>query len=287
MRHLFPYLIILPGLIFYLLFTVYPIYSQFQISFLHWVVTPGAVSPFVGLANYIQAFHDPVVLVAARNTALYIIATVPPQMILGMIAAYLLVTKIPGAAIWRAAIFLPVITSWVVVSYLFSYLFNSQEGLVNGALSVLLHKDIVIPWLQDTWTANGVIWLLAVWKGIGWSMVVFLAAFMNLPKDQIESARVDGASSLRVWWHVILPSLRPVITFVFVMLVIGGTQAFISIFLMTQGGPANSTQVMLTYSYQQAFVFFNFSYAAAIASIMAVLTFGLSVLFIRVLRERG
>lgn len=281
-----PYLFILPGVAFYLIFTIYPVLRQAEMSFQHWQPVPGTPTPFVGLSNYARALHDPVVRTAAINSLLYTLVTVPTQMLLGLAAANLLHRRLPGRWIWRTLIYLPVVTSWVIASYVFAYLFNTDEGLVNAVLSALAGHAVTIDWLQNTWTSFAVIWLLAVWKGIGWSMVMFLAGLTALDRSVVESGQVDGARGWRLWWHIILPGIRPTTIFVFVMLVIGSLQAFLSIFLLTSGGPYNSTQVLLTYTYQVAFSFFDFGYAAALATMLGVALFLLSAAEIRLLRER-
>lgn len=285
-RRLLPYALVLPAIAFYSLFAVYPILKQAQISLYNWNIMPHAVSTFEGLANYIQAFHDPVVASAAWNNVLYVFVTVPSQMILGLMAAHLLHRKLPGQGIWRTLVYLPVITSWVIVSYVFAYIFNSQGGAANALLADFFGPHFNIDWLQNTWTAWIVIWLLAIWKGIGWSMVMFLAALSGLPKEVLEASFVDGASGIRHWWHVVLPMILPTVVFVGVMLIMGGLQAFISIFLMTGGGPINSTQVILTYTYDQGFSFFNFGYSGALATMTGIVLFGLSIVEIRVLKSR-
>jgi multiple sugar transport system permease protein len=281
-----PYLFLLPGLAFYLIFTMYPVLRQVEMSFQHWQPVPGTPTPFVGLANYARALRDPVVHTAAINSVLYTVVTVPTQMFLGLVAANLLHKYLPGRGIWRTLIYLPVVTSWVIASYVFAYLFNTNEGLVNALLGTFAGHTVSVGWLQNTWSSFVVIWLLAVWKGIGWSMVMFLAGLTALDRSVVESGQVDGAHGWRLWWHVILPGIRSTTIFVFVMLVIGSLQAFLSIFLLTSGGPYNSTQVLLTYTYQTAFSFFDFGYAAALASMLAIALFLLSAAEIRLLRER-
>ena len=279
-----PYLLIAPAAVFYAVFTIYPVFRQFDVSFFDWHVFPGSASPFVGWSNYSAIFHDPVVRTAAFNSFLYIVVTVPLQMALGLFAAAVLTDKLPGSTLWRAIVFIPVVTSWVVVSYVFAYLFNGESGLVNTIIGLFAGHRVHIDWLGQTWTANVVIWLLGIWKGVGWSFIIFLAALDGVPRETLEAARVDGATEPRVWRHVVIPSIRASITFVVVLLVIGGATVFTQIYLMTQGGPYDSTQVLYTYAYQQAFVNLAFGYAAALASLMAVVLFGFSVLEIRVLR---
>ncbi len=269
----------------YAVFMVYPIYRQFDISFYDWHIFPGIPNPGVGFANYTRLFNDPAVRTAALNTLLFTVITVPVQMVLGLLAAALLTDRLPGRGLLRGLIFIPVVTSWVVVSYIFAYIFAEQGGLANAVLSVFAGHTVRIDWLAQRWTGNAVIWMLSIWKGVGWSFVMFLAALDGVPRVLVEASRVDGAPERRVWWHVVLPNIRPAIVFVLVLLVIGASQVFTQVYLLTKGGPYGSTQVLLGDAYQQAFTFFNFSYAAAIASVMAVVVLALSVLQIRVLRE--
>jgi multiple sugar transport system permease protein len=282
-----PYALILPAAAMYALFTVYPIFRQFDISFFNWHVFPGAENPFLGFSNFTAAFRDPVVRTATLNTALYVVITVPAQMLLGLFAAAILSDRLPAAGLWRALIFIPVVTSWVIVSYVFAYIFNDQGGVANGLLSLFAGHQVSIDWLAQTWTANAVIWMVGIWKGVGWSFVMFLAALDGVPREIVEAGRVDGATELRLWRRIVIPAIRPTFVFVFVLLVIGGTQVFTQVYLMTGGGPYNSTQVLFTYAYQQAFTNFEFGYAAAIASMIAVVVFGLSVAEIQLLRRRN
>jgi multiple sugar transport system permease protein len=285
-RFVTPYLLLAPAVIIYAIFTIYPIYRQFDISFYDWHIFPGASNPFLGWSNYTAIFHDPVIRTAAFNSFLFIVITVPIQMAIGLFAAATLTDRLPGSMFWRAAVYIPVVTSWVVVSWVFSYIFASQGGVMNAVAGFFVGHSVSVDWTAQTWTANGVIWLLSIWKGVGWSFIIFLAALDGIPRQLLESARIDGASEFKVWRHVVLPSIRPAVTFVTVLLVIGAAQVFTQIFEITKGGPYNSTQSLMTYMYQQAFSNFAFGYAAALASLLAVVLFGFSALEIRILRNQ-
>ena len=221
-RRAVPYLLLLPAVVVYGVFTVYPVFRQFELGFFNWHIFPGASNPFVGLSNYTQLFHDPIVRTAAFNSFLFIVVTVPLQMAIGMFAAAVLTDRLPGSVLWRAAVYIPVVTSWVVVSWVFSYIFSSQGGVANALVGFFAGHTVSIDWTAKTWTANAVIWLLSIWKGMGWSFIIFLAALDGVPRELMEAARIDGASERRVWRHVVIPSLRTAITFVLVLLVIGG-----------------------------------------------------------------
>jgi multiple sugar transport system permease protein len=282
-----PYALLLPAAALYAIFIVYPIYRQFDISFYDWHIFPGAANPGVGFSNFSAIFRDPAMGTAAVNTLLFVLITVPIQIVLGLGAAAIMTDRMPARGLLRGLIFIPVITSWVVVAYVFAYIFAPQGGLANAVIGFFAGHTVRTDWLAQRWTGEAVIWIVSIWKGIGWSFIMFLAALDGVPRNLLEAARVDGAREPRVWRHVILPSIRPTLAFVLVLLLIGASQVWIQVFLLTQGGPYGSTQVLLGVAYQQAFTFFQFSYGAAIASLMAVVVLVFSIFNIRMLRGRA
>jgi multiple sugar transport system permease protein len=275
---------IAPGFLLFAGLIVYPMVRAFQMSFYDWSVVAGTASRFTGFDNYVKAYHDPVFWRAAANSAVYMAFTVPPQVVLGLLVAMLLNNRAPGRALFRVLFYLPVVTSWVVVSLLFQYLF-ADSGLVNWMLHDVAHLTSgPTPWLAGRWTGMAVVSALGVWKGVGWSMMIFLAALQGVPKELLESAAMDGAGPWQRFRAVTLPAVRPAAVFVTVMLVIGGFNAFTSVLLVTGGGPADSTQVLLTYMYQQAFKNLAFGYGSAIAVLLTLLVFALSMIQLRVFR---
>jgi len=282
------YLFLAPGFLLFALVVLYPIARAFQISLYNWSIVPTQASHFIELDNYQRAFHDPVFWRALENTAFYMGLTVPVQMALGLGAAVLLDTRLPARPLLRTLYYLPVVTSWVVVSLLFRYLFLTDGGLVNWILHDQLHVlNHNVAWLGSRWTAMTALSILGIWKGVGWSMVIFLAALQGVPRELHEAAAVDGANAGRRFVSVSLPALRPVIAFVTVMLVIGGFNVFISVFLITNGGPLDSTQVLLTYMYRQAFTFLDFGYGSAISFTLTLIVAVLSLVQLRVFRDRS
>jgi multiple sugar transport system permease protein len=280
-----PYLFLLPGFALYALVLLYPIARAFQISLYDWQILPGAVSDFVGLDNYTRALHDPTFWHALGNSAVYMAATVPAQIVLGLLVAVLLDARMPVRAVFRVLYYLPVVTSWVVVSLLFRYLFSSDTGLANWVLQQGHVVDHDVNWLQQRWTAMLVISLLGIWKGIGWSMVIFLAALQGVPRELHEAAAIDGAGAWGRFRTVSLPAIRATVAFVAIMLVIGGFNVFISVYLMTNGGPAGETEVLLTYMYRQAFDFLDFGYGSALAFTLTLIVLALSVVQMRIFRR--
>ena len=288
LRRLLPiYLLILPGMALFLLWTLYPLFDALVMSFFTWNPNPTGTSTFIGWANYARALADPIFWQAFGNVILYTLGTVPAQMILGLAVALLLDRTLVARGIFRVLYYLPVITSWVVVSFIFEYLFNSQGGPVDWFFGDVLH---VIPgslnWLGSTTLALPTLMILGIWKGIGWNMVVFLAGLQSIPVELYEASQVDGASGWARLRYITLPLLRPVITFVAVMLVIGAFGSFIQMFIMTGGGPEHSTETLLTYGYTNAFSSFDFGYGAAITYIFAAFVFVISLVQIRLLRRK-
>jgi multiple sugar transport system permease protein len=282
-----PYLFLLPGVLLFGIFILFPIVQALQMSLYDWNILRGAASDFVGFDNYARAFADDRFWLSLSNSGIYMLLTVPPQIVIGLAVAMLLRSKAPAQPLFRVLFYLPVVTSWVVVSLLFKYLF-ADEGLVNFALGDILHlTDGDTSWLSDRWTGLVAICALGVWKGIGWSMMIFLAALQGVPQSLEEAAEMDGAN----WWQrfkvVTLPAIWPAMLFVIVMLVIGGFNVFTSVLLMTAGGPGGQTEVLLTYMYQQAFSNLDFGYGSALAVILTVIVFVISVVQLRAFRDRG
>jgi multiple sugar transport system permease protein len=273
------YLFLAPGFLLFALIILFPIVRAFQISLYQWSIVPGTASKWLGLHNYDRAIHDPLFWRGLENAGFYMAVTVPAQIVLGLAVAVLLDAKMPGRGFFRAVYYLPVVSSWVVVSLLFRYLFITEGGLVNGAL------HLNVDWLGERWNAMLVLSLLGVWKGIGWSMVIFLGALAGVPRELHEAAAVDGAGAWARFRAVSLPAIRPVIAFVTILLVIGGFNVFISVYLITQGGPLQETQVLLTYMYQQAFSFLDFGYGSALAFILTMIVFVLAIVQLRLFRR--
>ncbi|NTV36020.1 MAG: sugar ABC transporter permease, partial [Anaerolineaceae bacterium] len=238
-RRIIPYCFLLPGVALFIIFQLYPLLKGLQMSFFHWQIMPGKVSQFIGFDNYTRAFNDPIFLLAAKNTAIYALITVPGQMILAMLAALLLNAIPKGKGIFRTIYYIPVITSWVIVSLIIRYLFQSPDGVINYLLLDLFHviKEPIF-WLSDIRYAFIPIWVLGIWKGIGWSMVIYLAALQSIPKELEEVAAIDGATAWDRFWHLTLPLISPTVVFTLVMLLIGSFNVFLSVYLITGGGPA-------------------------------------------------
>lgn len=281
-----PYLFLAPGFALFAALIIYPTMRAFQMSLYDWNIVAGASSRFIGLNNYRQAFHDPIFWRALVNSGAYMAITVPVQIVLGLGVALLLRAQASGRVLFRVLFYLPVVTSWVVVSLLFQYLF-ADAGLINYGLHSVHATNGHTSWLSGRWTAMIAIAALGVWKGIGWSMIIFLAALQGVPRELEEASAVDGAGAWQRFRVVTMRAIWPSVVFVTVMLVIGGFNVFTSVLLMTNGGPADQTQVLLTYMYKQAFTNLDFGYGSAIAVVLTVLVFVLSIFQLRIFRENA
>lgn len=280
-----PYLFLAPGMVLFTLTILYPIARALQISFYNWALVPGAPSKFVGLDQYSREIHDPIFWLSLVNALFYMAFTVPLQIVFGLMVAVLLDSKIPGRGLFRALFYLPVVTSWVVVTLLFKFLFSTNSGFVNWVLHDGIHLvNHDIGWLDSRWPAMVTVGLLGVWKGVGWSMLIFLAALQGVPADLKEAAAVDGAGAWRSFLHVTLPAIRLAVAFVTIMLVIGGLNVFTSVYVMTNGGPQQQTEVVLSYMYHQAFEFIDFGYGSAIAFTLSIIVFAVSFVQMRLFR---
>ncbi len=292
LRRLLPiYGLILPGLLLFATWALIPVLESFVMSFTDWKLRGD--SSFVGLDNYVRALHDPLFWRALSATVGYTVVTVAGQLVLGLGAALLLNEKIHGRSVFRLVYYLPVITSWVIVSLIFVWLYNGQSGVLNWLLKdVLGIIDKNVAWLAEPATALWAIAILGVWKGIGWTMVVYLAGLQGVPHELHEAAAIDGAGTWARFRNVTIPFLRATTTFLLIVLTIGGFSAFISIFVMSTaavgqlGGPLNSTEVVLTYTWKQAFQEIDLAYGAALSFMIAAVVAAISVVEFRFARQQ-
>lgn len=279
-------ILILPGLLFFGIFTFYPIVRLFWMSFFKWDFGSFLDQGFIGLQNYKEVLTDGYFQTAFANTIVYALITVPAQMILGLMTAMLINSVTHAKIFFRVSYYLPVITSWVIASLVFKYVFNT-EGLLNYFLSDVIHiTQENIHWLDSRWGGMTVAMLLGIWKGIGWNMVVFLAAIQQVSQDLYESASLDGAGAWQKFVHVTIPGIKGTILFALVMLTIGGFNVYTSIKLITDGKPGHSTDVVLTWMYYKAFSNAKFGYAAALSFIIALVLAVLAVLQFRLMRNK-
>jgi len=281
-------LLLIPGLAVLVLFTFYPIIKMAVMSFFDWKIGYSQTSRFVGLKNYVDVFTDPIARTALVNTLYYALITVPMQIALGLLTALLIYGIKKFSLTFRLLYYLPVITSWVVVALLFRYIFSNQ-GLLNYIITDVLHiSDKPVGWLSTRWPALTATTILGIWKGIGWNMVVFLAALHAVPVELFEAASIDGANSVQKFFYITLPNIKGTILFALVMLFIGAFNTFTPINVITGGNPAHQTEVVLTWMYFQTFgTVGKMGYSAALSVIISLIVSVIAVILFRVIKPES
>ena len=278
--------LILPGLLIFTVFTVYPIIRLFWMSLCDMQFSSMLQQPFAGLKNYREVFSDSVFWTVFANSIVYTLVTVPGQMIIGLLIALLLNGIKRFSVAFRVVNYLPVVTSWVIASLVFRYIFNT-EGMLNYFLWKIAGITASnVRWLDTRWGGLTVAMLLGIWKGIGWNMVIFLAALQQVPQDLYEAAEIDGCGSWKKFISVTLPCIRGTILFALIELTIGGFNVYTSIKMITGGKPAHQTDTLLTWMYYKAFSTGNFGYASALSFVMAFALGLLAIVQFRLMRNR-
>lgn len=251
---------IFPALIGTFIFIIIPVFFSFGLSFLKWDLINKA--EFVGFNNYIDIFSSPIFGKILLNTIVYAISTSILAVIIPLVLACILNSKIRGSDFFKTAYFLPFITPMIVIAVVWQWIFDPNIGILNH----ILHLNI--NWLYDKSFAMPAIIIVSVWKLIGYNMVIFLAGLSALNQSLFEVARIDGANAYQTFRHVTVPLLSPTIFFVVVITCISSFQVFDLVYMMTQGGPLDSTNVLVYAVYKNAFEFFKIGTASAIAYVL-------------------
>lgn len=251
---------ILPVLLGTLIFIVIPVICSFGLSFTKWDL----LNPirFVGLDNYKEIFSEALFFKIFWNTVVFAISTSVLGVIIPLILACILNSKIRGSEFYKTAYFLPFITPMIVIGVVWEWIFDPNIGLLNHILH--LH----INWLYDTHFAMPALIIVSVWKLIGYNMVIFLSSLSGISQSMFEAAKIDGATPFQTFKNVTIPLLSPSIFFVVIITAISSFQVFDLIYLMTQGGPLDSTNVLVYAIYKNAFEYFNVGKASAIAYVL-------------------
>ncbi len=280
-------LFLAPAIIILSLFFFLPVIAGFALSVTDFdLYTLGDVHNlrFVALRNYRELFANPVFWTAFGNTMYFALVGGPLTVAVSLFAALLVNARLTRwKALFRTIYFAPVVTTLVAVAVVFKYLYHPRFGIINLALGAL---HLPQPdWLGDPHFAMPAIILLAVWKGFGYTMIIFIAGLQNIPEELYEAARLDGAGAWGQFRHVTLPMLGPTFLFVGVVVAIGQLQIFAEPYVMTQGGPLNKTLTIVMMMYQQGFKFWRMGYAAAVAFIL-FLVIGVATLLQMRLQEK-
>jgi ABC-type sugar transport system permease subunit len=271
------YLLLSPFLALFILVLAYPLLYSLYVSFFDATLNQAPV--FVGFGNFAKLFTDAEFLQSVRNTAFYAVFVVIGETVLPLFMAIAMNEALPFRTALRAAFFLPVVTSWTIISLIWVMLF-SQQGLANSVVQMLGLPTQ--PFFSDPGQAMWIIIAVGIWRNLGYYMVIYLAALQGVPQELYEAAAIDGATKLRQIWHVAIPALRPVIYFVITVTIIRSFQLFEQPFIMTNGGPLNATLSIVQLLYRHAFTNLEFGYGSAIATFLLVLLVALALVNKRV-----
>ena len=291
-RSRIPYIFLIPFFLNFAIFSVFTLGFGFYMSFTNWnPLHPIHKAKWIGLANYVEALtDDPVFLLALKNAFIYVLYE-PICILIGFFFALVLNTAIKGRSVFRTIFFIPVITSTVAISMVWLWLYDYRRGPFNHILKLLglpfqhwLSHIEVFPGVPQALTS---IMLMSIWQWIGLNVIIFLAALQSIPKEYHEAARVSGANIWNRFRHITVPLVKPAILFCAITATAGSLQVFTEIFMMTRGGPVQSTQVPVLWMYTQAFSFQRFGYGAALSYIFFAIIIAISLIEIRILRRGG
>ncbi len=260
------WLFLAPALLLLALFTFWPVLWGGYLAFTEYkIITPPT---WVGLQNFEDLFEDPVFFVSLKNSLLYLLI-VPAIQLGAIVLAVLVNNSLPGIRLFRAAFYIPVVTSVSVVGIMWGWMYNEQ-GLVNAVLQALRVINEPIGWLSDDRIALFSLMLVTLWRGLGWYMVLYLAALQAIPNDIVEAAVLDGANRRQRFWRITIPMIMPTILLCTVLSTLSAMKVLEEVLIMTKGGPVSSTYTGLYYAYDQGIRAFNFPRALAASMVVSL-----------------
>jgi ABC-type sugar transport system permease subunit len=279
----FAWLSLLPALGFFAVFVGFPMAYALYLSFHDWNMTTPTPN-WVGLENYAALIDDELFVRSLLQTTLFTLGITACIIVFSLAVALLIDQKLRLIRLYRAILYLPAVTSLVAIGIVWVWMYDPEYGLIN---QLLRKADIVGPlWLADTRLALLSLVITAAWRNVGYFATIFLAGLQSIDTMYYEAAKIDGADAWDCFWRITLPLLRPTILFVVVMSVILSFQVFALVYVMTGGGPAGSTSVIVFYLYQQAFTYFRMGYASAIGYVLFVIIFVLTLLQFKLFGKR-
>lgn len=264
------WLFVLPAFAGILVFIIIPVICSFGLSFAKWDLINPIV--FAGLDNYREIFTEPLFFRILVNTVVFAVSTSVLGVIIPLILACILNSKIRGSEFFKTAYFLPFITPMIVIGIVWEWIFDPNIGLLANVL------NIHINWLYDPNWAMPALIIVSVWKLIGYNMIIFLASLAGISNSMFEAAKIDGANHFQTFKNVTVPLMAPSIFFVIIITAVSSFQIFDLIYIMTQGGPLDSTNVMVYAIYKNAFEYFNIGKASAIAYVLFFIILGLTLI---------
>lgn len=273
-KKILPYLLVSPYVVHFLLFVAFPVGFSIVLTFHNWNI----ISPmeYTGLNNYVRLVNDKTFLKSMGNTLIFLVIHIPLQIVFALFLAEILNQNIKLRGVFRGAFFLPVIVSGVVVTILWQQLYGYDTGLLNRILVAIgLGK---IGWLTDPDIAMGSIAVMATWKNVGLYIVLFLVGLQTVPTQYYEAADLEGATHTQKFFKITLPMINPTIFMVVILSTIGGFSLFIEPYIMTGGGPLNSTVSAVLYIYKQGFFYYHMGYAATLGLFFALIILAVIVI---------
>lgn len=280
-----PYIYISPYFILFFVFSLYPILYSIYISFTDW--NGSGEKTFIGFENYIQLFGDKNFWLSLWNSSVIFLMYVPLMLFLGLIFASMLNSNwMVGKGFFRMALFVPNFVSVVAVSFVFVLLLNTQSGLFNSVLRMMGLIDHPIPWLESPWWARISVSIMVLYRWLGYNMLLLMTGLQNISKDLYEAAYVDGATKIKSFFFITIPLVKKMLLFCTVLSTIGTFSLFTEPFILTQGGPLNSTLTPVLMLYTESFQNFNFGYASSIAVCFFILMMTVSLVQMRVFDEK-
>lgn len=267
MKKITPYLIVSPYLLHLALFVLFPVVFSIVLTFHKWNII--APMEYVGGGNYWRLFNDRLFWKAILNTFQFLLVHIPLQIVIALALAYFLNQKLFARGFFRASFFLPVVISGVVVTILWQQLYGLETGLLNR---LLINMGLGrVEWLSNPHMAIISIAIMATWKNVGLYVILFLVGLQTVPKSYYEAAEVDGASSWQQFRYITFPAINPTFFMVVILSTLGGFSLFIEPYIMTDGGPLNSTLSAMLYIYKQAFGYYHMGYSATLGLFFAML----------------
>jgi ABC-type sugar transport system permease subunit len=282
-RGMVPYLFLLPSLVFLVVFTHYPIAKSLWSSLFKWnLANPEAI--WTGLNNYRRLLEDDLFWLVLRNTAFYAIGTVIPSVSLALFLAVFANEKIRGLSIFRSAIFYPTIIPMAAAAMVWVWIYADGYGLINYYIRQLGMQSV--PWINSLEWALPALMVVGIWKYVGYYMIIFLAGLQLIAFELYEAATIEGANPWTKFWRITFPLISPTTFFVVIIAIINSFQSIDQVYIMTQGGPANATNVIVYYIYENAFLYADFGYGFTLSSVLFVILLLFTIIYFLALSRR-
>lgn len=276
--NLTPWYFLTIPLIIYFLWVIGPMFYTFYLSMTNW---DGLSDPkFIGLKNYIKLFKDPVFFVSLKNNLIWVFSFITIPVVIGLALAMILNQSVPGSRFFKASFYSPMVLSLVVCGLVWSWLYNPAQGLLNTFFRSVGLESLAKGWLSDPDLVLGSIIAVAIWRQVGYVMILFLAGLQSVDPFLVEASKIDGCNSWKTFIHVVLPQLQPVTIVVVVISIIDSLRAFDLVSVMTRGGPFNRSSVLANFMYIVSFNNYKMGYGAAVAVILFLISFVFIMLYL-------